>query len=122
MIEAPQTKNAIAPAPVPGIRWPEAAAEFGASASCSAACYEQIEHIRIFPMIVPERELGKIERQILFRDVVKTADDTTLEQGPKTTRFRRVRFRPVERDGAPSGFWALSGGEARAPALLHFGG
>ncbi len=55
MSEAPRTENVIAPAVVLGIRWHEVAAEYGASASYSAACYEQVEHIGGFAVIVTER-------------------------------------------------------------------
>ncbi len=52
--------NVIAPAEVSDTCWQEIVAEYDASASCSAACYEQIEHIGIFAVIVPESELGEI--------------------------------------------------------------
>jgi hypothetical protein len=83
MTEAPQTGNIIAPVYVPDNRWPQHLAEHDASASYSAACYEQIEHIGLFPVIMPERELGEVERQIFLRNVVKASYDATLQQGPK---------------------------------------
>ena len=84
MTEAPQLETAIAPATVPGYRWHEGFAEYGASASCSAACYEQIEHIGILPVIVPKRELRRVERKVLLRDVMEAAHDAALEQSPET--------------------------------------
>lgn len=83
MVEAPQMGNVIAPAPVSGCRWPEVTAEYGASALYSAACYEQIEHIGILAMIMPERELREVERQVLLRDVMEAAHDAAFEQRPE---------------------------------------
>ena len=60
MTEAPQTENVIATTYVPDNRWPQRLAEHDASASYSAACYEQVEHVVVFPVIVSERELSEV--------------------------------------------------------------
>ena len=83
MTEAPQTQNVIAPVYVPDIRWPQYLAEHDASASYSATCYQQVEHVTIFPVIVSERELREVQRQILLRDVMEGTDDAAFEQCPK---------------------------------------
>jgi hypothetical protein len=92
MSEAPQKEIAIAPALVPGFRWPEVAAEYGASASCSAACYEQVEYIGVLPVIVTERKLGEIQRQILLRDVMEAAHYAAFEQCPERFDVVRVNY------------------------------
>jgi hypothetical protein len=83
MTEAPQTENVIAPVYAPDNRWPQHLAEHDASASYSAACYQQVEHIGVFPVIVAKRKLSEIQRQIFLRDVMEAANDSTLEECPK---------------------------------------
>jgi hypothetical protein len=81
--EAPQTQTSLVPVYVPDICWPQHLAEHDASASYSAACYQKIEHIRIFPVIVAKGELGEVERQILLRHMVEASHDATFEQRPE---------------------------------------
>jgi hypothetical protein len=71
-----------------GLPLPEVAAEYSASALYSAACYEQVEHIRVLSMIVSERKLREVQREIFLRDVVETAHNPALEQCPE--RFNVV--------------------------------
>jgi hypothetical protein len=102
MAEAPRIVNATAPAYVPDNRWPEHLAEHDASASYSAAFYQQVEHVGVFPMIVPERELGEVERQILLRDVMKASDDPALKQSPETIDVLGMDLSPNVLTGAVS--------------------
>ena len=63
-------------------------AEHAAGSSCSASCYETPEHILILAMVMAERKLSQIERQILAAHLMKVADHTALEQRPE--RFNRI--------------------------------
>lgn len=92
MIQAPETGNAIAPAAVSGFRWHEVIAEYAASVSCSAACYEQVEHVGVFAVVMPERELREVKRQILLGNMVETSDYPTLQQCPKAINVLSVNF------------------------------
>ena len=83
MTEAPQTENVIAPVYVPDNRWPQHLAEHDASASYSATCYEQVEHVGVLAVIVAESELGKIERKIFLRDVMEVSHDAALINAQK---------------------------------------
>lgn len=77
-----------APGSVPDHHWPTA--EHVASLSCSASCYQLSEHIGFLAVVVPERELCKVQREILLADVVKVAHDATLEQAPERIDIRSV--------------------------------
>ena len=83
MTLASRIENEVAPAYAPVRRWPPQAAEHDANFSCSASCYEPAEHIVIFAMIVAERELRQIERQILLAYLVIAAHDAAFKQRPE---------------------------------------
>lgn len=82
-IQAPEMGNVIAPAAVSGFRWHGIVAEYDAKPSYSAACYQQIEHTGVLSVIVPESELGEVERKVLLRNVMETPHDSAFEQCPK---------------------------------------
>src|SRR3954454_20304929 len=82
MTQAPEMGNVVAPASVAAIRWHEVA-EYAASASYSAVCYEQVEQIGVFPVIVAEGELRQVERTIFLRDVMEVAHNAALDQYQK---------------------------------------
>jgi hypothetical protein len=67
---------AIAPVSVPDHR--RLCAEAVSSAATSASCYERSEHVRIFAMIMAERELCEIERQILRAYLMEVSDYAAL--------------------------------------------
>jgi hypothetical protein len=46
------------------------------------------EDVLVFPIVVPELELGDIERHVLGADLVECADNTALEDRPEA--FNRV--------------------------------
>jgi len=49
----------------------------------SASCYRFTENIFVLAVIVTERELRQIERQIFLADMVICSDDSTLKQRPE---------------------------------------
>lgn len=51
--------------------------EFLASLDCCA------EDVRVLPVVVPETELGNIERHVLAADLMETANDPALDERPK---------------------------------------
>src|SRR5438477_6106560 len=48
------------------------------------------EQVQVLPMVMPEGELGKVERQVLLGDLVITAHDSALEQSPEGIEVRGV--------------------------------
>ena len=75
----------IQPPMVSGVEhsWPHTSSEPAVPVACSAVCYNRREDIRILPVVMTERELGQIQRQIGFADVVIGAHHATLEQAPE---------------------------------------
>jgi hypothetical protein len=65
-------------------------AENASAAASSASCYHSREYIRIFPVIVPKRELGQIQRQIILAHLVIGTNHATLEQAPKAIKVLGV--------------------------------
>jgi hypothetical protein len=72
---------------VPIRLWHSHSAEYDASASYSASCYEPVEHIRILTIIMAESELCQIQRQILLRYLMIITHDAALEQTPETLKI-----------------------------------
>jgi len=63
---------------------------FGLKHECPLAFLDRrAENIRVHAVVIPELELGDIEVQILFADVMECADDPALEDAPEA--FNRVR-------------------------------
>jgi hypothetical protein len=70
--------------------WPPSALpEAPASPRASASCYRNSKHIFVIPVVVDERPLGNVQREISAADVVVDTDDTTLQNTPEA--FNRVR-------------------------------
>src|SRR2546425_13217510 len=65
----------------PPLRW-LSVAEAVASAASSASCDQCAEHVGIVSVIMPEAELGQVERQVLRGDLVVAPDDPALQEGP----------------------------------------
>jgi len=64
--------------------------EHALPATCSASCYDSLKDVRILPVIMPERKLRKVERQVVFADLVIGADHAPLQQAPEAIQVRRV--------------------------------
>lgn len=54
-----------------------------ASSDASASCHGVAENVWILAIVVTELKFGQVERQVLFADVMISADDSALEQAPK---------------------------------------
>ncbi len=80
----------IQPPMVSGVEhsWPHTSSEPAVPVACSAVCYNRREDVRILPVVMTERELGQIQRQIGFADVVIGAHHATLEQAPEAINVR----------------------------------
>lgn len=62
--------------------------EHVSAGACSASCYNRTEQVRFFAVVMTERELGQVQRQIGLADLVIGADHSTLEQAPKAIQVR----------------------------------
>lgn len=69
---------------------PRILAEHALQAACSATCYDCVENIRILAVIVAERELRQVQRQVCLAHIVERAHDATLQQAPEAIQVRRV--------------------------------
>ena len=69
---------------------PHTSSEHALPATCSAVCYDRREDVRILPVVMTERELSQIERQIRLADVVIGAHHATLEQAPEAIQVGRM--------------------------------
>ncbi len=69
---------------------PHILAEHAVPAAWSAICYDRREDVRILPVVMTERELSQIQRQIGLADVVIGAHHATLEQAPEAIEVGRV--------------------------------
>ena len=69
-----------------------ASAEAVASGATSASCYDAPEYIFVFAVIVTERELRNIQRQILFAELVIAAHDSAFQQRPEAFDVIRVNI------------------------------
>src|ERR1700674_1030984 len=76
-----RTANVTAPASVPVHR--RLRAEAVSSAATSASWYESRKHIFVFTVIVAERKLREVERQIVFAHLVIAAHDAALQETPE---------------------------------------
>jgi hypothetical protein len=54
----------------------------------STTANSRSENVRVFPVVIPELELGHIERHVFAADLVERADHAALEDRPKA--FNRV--------------------------------
>src|SRR4030095_10224973 len=66
---------------------PHISSESALPVANSAACYDRIEDIGILAVVMTERELSQIQRQIGFADVVIGAHDATLQQAPEAIQI-----------------------------------
>jgi hypothetical protein len=66
-----------------------ATAEAVAGSATSASCYDAPEYVFVLAVVMTERELRDVQRQILFADLVIAAHDSALQQRPK--RFDIIR-------------------------------
>lgn len=67
-------------------------AEGAASVATSAFCQHRFEDIRVVAIVVAKLELGEIERQIVFADVMECADDAALQETPETLDIVGMHF------------------------------
>lgn len=72
--------------------WTCSSAETVAREASSASCYYRLEDIRILSVVVPERKLRKIKRQIILTHLVVGSDDATLQERPEGVNVRRVNI------------------------------
>lgn len=56
----------------------------------SAVCYHRREDVGVLPVVMTERELRQVQRQIGLADVVIGAHHATLEQAPKAVEVGRM--------------------------------
>ena len=70
--------------------WADTASKHTSAVAYSASCYNRVEQVRFFAVVMPERELGQVQRQVFFAHLVKGADHAPLEQAPE--RFQVVRM------------------------------
>lgn len=61
----------------------EPCAGASASSDASASCCSSTEDIRILAIVVAELKLSKVQRQILFADMVERTDNATFEERPE---------------------------------------
>src|SRR5579859_6154254 len=69
-----------------------ACSEAPASLCASASCYRFPKDVGILAMVVPELELGKVQWQVLLRDVMVSPDDPALQERPEGIEVRSVDF------------------------------
>jgi len=69
-----------------------ATAEVPASRVASASCYRLSEDVSILAVVVTELKFCKVQRQILFTNVMIRADDPALEQAPEVLKVVSVYF------------------------------
>ncbi len=69
---------------------PDTSSEHAVPATCSAACYDRREDVGILPVVMTERELSQIQRQIGLADVVISTHHATLQQAPEAVQVRRM--------------------------------
>lgn len=69
---------------------PDTSSEHAVPAACSAVCYHGRKDIRILAVVMTERELRQVQRQIGFADVVIRAHHATLQQAPEAINIGRV--------------------------------
>jgi hypothetical protein len=89
------------------------AAEYDASLSYSASCYEPTEHVRIFTVIVTEGKLREIQRPVLGGDLVETSQNAALQEIAQNASISILRVKlnvfPVDgccvRRNAPTGLF-----------------
>lgn len=65
---------------------PRTSSEPALPVACSAACYYCREDVRVLPVVMTERELSQVQRQIGLADVVIGAHDATLQQAPEAVQ------------------------------------
>ena len=75
-----------------GRSWSYTSAEAVASEATSASCYDSLENIRVVTIIMPERKLRKIKREIILADVVKRTHNSALEERPKRIEVLGMNF------------------------------
>lgn len=68
----------------------DTSSEHAVAVAYSAVCYHGREDVRILPVVMTERELRQVQRQIGFADVVIGAHHATLQQAPEAVQVRRV--------------------------------
>src|SRR2546430_1601017 len=66
--------------------------EHASAEACSASCYDRPKDVGILALIVPERKLRQVQRQVVFADIVKGSHDATLQQTPKAFQIIRVNL------------------------------
>ena len=61
----------------------ESASVFRGPSGVSATTYGRTEDVGIITIVVPEFELGHVQRQIFAADLVEAAHDAALQQRPE---------------------------------------
>lgn len=61
----------------------DTASEHASATACSAFCYHVSEDVWILTVVMTERELGQVQRQVGFTDLMERPDHATLEQAPE---------------------------------------
>lgn len=68
----------------PFVRWRRALlAEADASQCASAPSYCLPENVGVLPVVIPERELSHVERQVFSTDLVERPHDAALQERPE---------------------------------------
>jgi len=62
--------------------------EHASAVAYSACCYHLRKNVGIISIVMTERELRQVQRQIGFADIVKCAHHATLEQAPEAIQVR----------------------------------
>ena len=52
------------------------------------------EHVSLLPVVMPERELVEIEREVILRDLMEGSHHTTLQEAPEAVNVRGVDVPP----------------------------
>ena len=63
--------------------WADTSSEHASAAAYSAFCNDIREDVGILSVIMAIRELGQVQRQVGFADLMERADHATLEQAPE---------------------------------------
>src|SRR5437899_1323854 len=83
-------------------------AEDGASASSSASCYDVTKDVGIFPVVMSELKLSKIERQVTLTDMMEAAHNPALQERPERINILRVNFAAnIFTSAMPDGFMRI---------------
>ena len=69
---------------------PDTSSEHVSATACSAFCYDGRKDVGVLPIVMTERKLRQIQRQIVLADLVIGAHYSALEQAPEAIQVRRM--------------------------------